>query len=369
MRYLGPLAVFAVSVAVAYEPSIGVMPVLAFLFGLLSAILPPALPERYGRTIGYSTIFLVPVFFPRVLPYLPAAVYWLEHEGEKRLLLFLALPGLIAGLGRDLHTAALTASLSLLAGLFGYVARQQSDTEADVLSRMDRERSQRIRAETERRAKIAEAERDVRLATLAERNRIARDLHDTIGHVLSSALLQTTALLAEQDENSRTDAIRDIQATLNLGMDRARQSVHGLYEESLSFEYELKEVMDRFTFCTVSSQVDFRQEPPHDYRQTMLKAVREALANVVRHSNATAVQIMAVEHPGFYQLRVKDNGTRILTEAEEASRSGVHLGLGTMSERAGRHNGTLRIERKGGFGIILTLPKRTDDKQSEKGDA
>ncbi|HHU13024.1 MAG TPA: hypothetical protein GXZ64_07325 [Clostridiaceae bacterium] len=63
MRYLGPLAVFAVSVAVAYEPSIGVMPVLAFLFGLLSAILPPALPERYGRTIGYSTIFLVPVFF------------------------------------------------------------------------------------------------------------------------------------------------------------------------------------------------------------------------------------------------------------------------------------------------------------------
>lgn len=357
MRYLGPLAVFAASVAVGWETSIGVLPVLGFLYGFLLAILPPVLPLGRGQTIGYGIIFLVPFFFPYALPYLPAAVYWLEHEEADRLLILFALPGLISGFLTDPRTAVQTAILGVLAALLGSLARQQRDTEADVLSRMDRERTERIRAEADKRAGAAEAEKEVRIATLAERNRIARDLHDTIGHVLSSALLQTTALLTTEKDEQNKAAIRDLQTTLNHGMDRARQSVHSLYEESLSFEYELKKMTDQFTFCGTESEVFFTEEPTHDTRQTMLKAAAEALTNVTRHSDASLVRISAVEHPAFYRLHIKDNGTRVLSELEETSRGGVHLGLNTMAERARRTGGSLRIERRDGFGIILTLPK------------
>lgn len=354
MRYLNPLAIMFMSLLLSADPAIGVGPVLFFLAGLILTFLPPALPGTVLRNGLFLLFCVVPIVVPPFLPYLAPAVYWQAYAGKQPYVLAAAIPAFLAGFATSESPALPALGLCLVAFMFGRTAGNLTETTLEAHDEMDRERAKRLQVQAEKETKAREAEQDIRLATLAERNRIARDLHDTIGHVLSSALLQTTAALTVGDAATKDEGLKDIQATLKRGMEKTRDSVHGLYEQSLSFERELKEMTDRFTHCAIASQIRFDTEPPHDYRQTMLKTVAEALTNVVRHSNATLVAVTAEEHPGFYRLKIKDNGTRIETAA-----GGIHLGIDTMKRRAMRHGGSLRIETNGGFGLILMLPKQS----------
>lgn len=362
MRFRIPLAILFVSLVVASEPTIHIVPVMAFLLGIVLSVLPPALPAPYIKSAVLVLALIVPIFFPPFLAYSPLAVFWIAAERLPAYLILAAFPAAVVQFSSDPKTILITLGIGILSYLLGSVSETLSQTEQEAVQDVDKERSRRLLIEAERDKKDREARQEIRLATLAERNRIARELHDTIGHVLSSALLQTTALSFVKDEKQREESIKDIQATLNQGMDQARKSVHGLYEMSLSFERELWEMLDRFTHCETEVDIEFDKEPEHEIRQTMLKVVQEALSNIVRHSNATEVRIRADEHPAFYRLKVKDNGTRILSEEEEAERGGVHLGISTMSERARRLGGRVSIERKDGFGITLILPKPRTEK-------
>lgn len=358
MRFRIPLAILSVSLVVASEETIDIVPVMAFLLGIVLALMPPAIPGRYAKSIVLVTALLLPVVFPAFTPYMPLAIYWIAAERETPYLMFASIPALALAAVSSPQTTLITIGIGVLAYLLGEVSETLYQTEQEAVEDVDKERARRLKMEADREKKDKEASQEIRLATLAERNRIARELHDTIGHVLSSALLQTTALLTVTDDQTRTKSIKDIQATLNQGMDQARKSVHGLYERSLSFERELKESLERYTHWEIQADVAFQKEPDLEKRQTMLKVVSEAMTNVLRHSNATKVKIRADEHPGFYRLQIKDNGTRILSEEEEQARGGVHLGINTMEERARRLGGRISIDRRDGFGVTLFLPKR-----------
>ena len=92
---------------------------------------------------------------------------------------------------------------------------------------------------------------------------------------------------------------------------------------------------------------------PRDIKYTCLAICREALNNVMRHSNADKVLITAREHPGFYQLVIADNGTR---KTSMSASSG--MGLSSMQERIQVLNGVLRIQTDAGFRIFITIPKK-----------
>ena len=92
---------------------------------------------------------------------------------------------------------------------------------------------------------------------------------------------------------------------------------------------------------------------PRDVKYTCLAICREALNNVMRHSNADKVQITVREHPSFYQLVISDNGTR---KTDISVSSG--MGLSSMQERIQALNGVLRIQTETGFRIFITIPKK-----------
>ena len=83
----------------------------------------------------------------------------------------------------------------------------------------------------------------------------------------------------------------------------------------------------------------------------LIAIVREALSNIMRHSNATAAQVSAVEFPGFYQMIVQDNGTR------QAAGDRAGIGLRNMEERLAAFHGNLTVSRKNGFRLFITIPK------------
>ena len=86
----------------------------------------------------------------------------------------------------------------------------------------------------------------------------------------------------------------------------------------------------------------------------MIAIVREALSNISRHSNATEASVSVLEHPGFYQLIIQDNGTQTAVSGSGG------IGLMNMRERVEDFHGIFRTENKNGFRIFISIPKQSE---------
>lgn len=195
---------------------------------------------------------------------------------------------------------------------------------------------------------------EIYAATLNERNRIAREIHDNVGHMLTRSILMVGALKTVNKNDALSVPLCQLDETLNLAMNSIRESVHDLHDRSINLEGSLRTLADDFTFCPVSLQYDMSADVPADIKYCFIAVVKEALVNISRHSNATAARILAQEHPAFYRLSVSDNGTG--NSKTDASGTGG-IGLINMQSRVASLKGTLQIFRNRGFCVFITIPK------------
>ncbi len=201
---------------------------------------------------------------------------------------------------------------------------------------------------------------EVHLATLDERNRIARDIHDSVGHLLSNSILQTGALLATCTDEALRDKLSTLNKTLVTGMDTVRSSIHDLYEESVDLYTEVKKLCDGFDYCAISLDYDMDSNPGKKLKYTLLSVVKEALSNIIRHSDADFVTVTLREHPALYQLIIKDNGSK-------KAQSGEGLGLKNITERVGSIGGLANIGYNNGFTVFVSIPKNSEALNLESG--
>lgn len=204
---------------------------------------------------------------------------------------------------------------------------------------------------------------EIELATLKERNRIAREIHDNVGHLLTRSILQVSALLFTQKENPLLlESLQTIKETLSDAMNNVRQSVHNLHDDFTDLKQSLEVLIQNFSFCPVS--LTFNCNPlPTQINYAVLAIAKEALTNIARHSNATEASVSVLEHPSFYQIIIWDNGT----PKEHSEKKG--LGLTSMEERILALNGIFTITRTEGFRIFISIPKNqtlTGGKQHER---
>lgn len=192
---------------------------------------------------------------------------------------------------------------------------------------------------------------EIYAATLKERNRIAREIHDNVGHMLSRSILLTGALKTINKDAALAPALGQLEDTLNTAMTNIRESVHDLHDDSVNLEDTLEGLASDFTFCPVRIHYDMGYDVPRAVKYCFISIVKEALNNVMKHSNATEVTVTVREHPGLYQLIVADNGSKVPPD------TGSGLGLLNMKSRADTLRGTLQIQREKGFRIFITLPK------------
>ena len=193
---------------------------------------------------------------------------------------------------------------------------------------------------------------EIYTATLKERNRIAREIHDNVGHVLSRSILLTGALKTLNIQNELSPMLENLDISLNSAMDSIRTSVHDLHDEAVNLEETIHTMVADFTFCPAHLNYDMGKELPKDIKYCFISITKEALANIIKHSNATKVTILMREHPALYQLCIEDNGT--VTTIKENS----GIGLSNMKERIRSLNGTFQIIQKQGFKIFITIPKQ-----------
>ncbi len=209
---------------------------------------------------------------------------------------------------------------------------------------------------------LEKQEYEINLATLHERNRIAREMHDTVGHLLSSSILQTGALLAISKDESQREGLMRLHETLSMGMDNVRSAIHDLHDESIDLFAELQSLIERFEFCAVTLDYNVVESPDRQIKYAFIAIVKEALSNIARHSDATRAEVGVYEHPALYQLVVRDNGS-----AKVAKRHGDEgLGLTNIRDRVETLGGILNIGTEYGFELFISI-KRTQTAPARKG--
>ena len=153
-----------------------------------------------------------------------------------------------------------------------------------------------------------------------------------------------------------SSSLEILDQSLNQAMDSIRSSVHDLHEEAEDLEHSLKLLLDQFQFCPVSFQYEMSRAIPPELKYCFIGIIKEALSNIIRHSHATQAAISCIEHPGFYQLKLSDNGAPE-TISSTTSGSGSGIGLTNIRERTEALNGTLQITTDKGFHIFVMIPK------------
>lgn len=311
--------------------------------------------------VVYSLACLV---FPLLLIFAPLMVYESFRTGMRYLLLFLV-PSLYSGFvffGPPAFSFVVVLCFAALlwatrSTAFGEMKKKSFDLE-DELSLLHERLQQR------QQQLLEQQEVEINLATMNERTRIARDIHDNVGHLLSSALLQTAALRATCGANGAVPedtatALDQLQGTLDRGMNSIRDSVHQLHEASLDLEQYLHKLLEDFSFCKTDCVVEIYSTPGKEVKYAVIAMVKEALSNVAKHSDADHFALRLKEHPGFYQLILEDDGGISHGSADLLMDRGI--GLRNIRDRIESLQGQFRISTEGGFRLFLTIPKPKKD--------
>jgi signal transduction histidine kinase len=201
-------------------------------------------------------------------------------------------------------------------------------------------------------------------AALAERGRLARDMHDVLAHSLSALALQleATRLLARDRgaDPEVVDSIERAHGHAATGLEEARRAIAALRGDELPGPERLEDLADAFTAASPATcEVAVAGEPRPlgaDARLAVYRTAQEALTNVRKHSAADRVVIRLAYEPDGVSLVVQDHGPGAPV-AVGGGGDGSGYGLTGMRERAELLGGRLRAEPTAdGFRVALWLP-------------
>ena len=213
----------------------------------------------------------------------------------------------------------------------------------------------------------------VRNATLAERNRIAREIHDNVGHMLTRAVVQLQAIsVINQDEKTKP-YLESVSSTVNEAMTNIRRSVHELHDDSIDLSIGIHEIAsvikDRFD-VTVSTSIE--SPIPNNVKSAILGIVKEGVTNIAKHSNGKKVRIEVVENVTFWRVLVSDDGKGPIVDysrpSDFAALEGEHgIGLYNINSRAVSVGGRTSIQGgKNGFHITVTIPRKDQSGKEDR---
>ena len=207
----------------------------------------------------------------------------------------------------------------------------------------------------------AAGERSRELSMVEERNRLARDLHDSVNQTLYSAVLTAEAAseLMGRDAPAAAAEVARVRELTGSALEQLR---------SLVFELRPADVTSDGLAGALAKHIDVLRRvhvpgitfarPPEPVlrpgaKRQVLRIAQEALANAVRHSGATRIDVRLSDAHGTLTLEVADDGAGFDPDAPAVR--GRHLGLTSMEERAALLDGTLAVTSRPGGGTTVAL--------------
>lgn len=248
----------------------------------------------------------------------------------------------------------LALAASVLAALLGLRAAQGEAARAQLHQVHDDLRAQ-VQALGASQARLQEAkEVETRAATLDERTRIAREIHDGVGHQLTRALFQLRALQVVHSQQPGFLAdLAEVDTTVGEALDSMRRSVHALADQGQDLATSLSLLSARCGIkqVVVDCAVD---QPPARVAACLHAVAQESLTNAARHGQAQSARVAVADYPAFWRITVQNDG---LVPSQDPVRASNGLGLRAMSERVETLGGTLRTKLGPPFTVLATIPK------------
>ncbi len=187
------------------------------------------------------------------------------------------------------------------------------------------------------------------IAAIAERERIARDMHDVLGHTLSLTILKSELArrLINIDADQAIEELKNIESISRGALAQVRETIQGY--KTRGIEAEIEALSKTLAEAGVDVHIDFRTtdyDPSSENALSLL--LKESVTNVIRHANARHCYIRLGRTDNAYELCVRDDGCgRSIREGS---------GISGMRERIAALGGTLSILRDGGVSVVATLP-------------
>jgi len=188
------------------------------------------------------------------------------------------------------------------------------------------------------------------LAKVAERERIARDLHDVLGHTLSVITLKSelAGKLMERDPQRAKKEIGEVEQISRQALTDVRDAIRGYRAKGLSAELAQAKATLETAGVTVQCDAATTVKLPAVQESVLSLAVREAVTNVVRHAQARTCRMRLEQQNGSCRLEIQDDG--------RGSANGEGNGLRGMRERVEMLGGTLHRNTDSGTTLTITLP-------------
>ena len=302
----------------------------------------------YALIAGYSLMCGVFPQFLLALPLILCDALW-----EKKIPLILPAITVVPHLHNFLpEQLVLTAAGTLISLIIYLRMSKMEETIGNLTSLRDQIAGKNMLLSQQNTRLVQAQDNEINLATMRERNRIAREIHDNVGHMLTRALLQSGALIIINKDENMKEPLEGLKATLDTAMTSMRESVHTLHDDSV----DLKKLVDDCVSAaqerfTVNYDYDLGANIPGKVRLCIAGVVKEGLSNAAKHSSGDRIDLILREHPGFYQLVIHDNGS-----PGTIRENGI--GLKNMRERAADAGGQISFSASSeGFRIFMSIPK------------
>ncbi len=346
----------------------------AWILTTLAVLFLTELKCDIGWSIGATVICMaVAPFFPGVLIAFPMAVYALAASPLSsrwgvdiavRAILSVAMLSEVYYLTGNIVTMAYSLLIMALAGYLAVKTGLARRKETLLLSKFDDARQDSLNAKRLGEEIMKNADNEVYTARLKERNRIAREIHDNVGHMITRVIVQMQAIKIINKDEKVARQLDSVSETLDLAMTGIRKSVHELHDDSIDVSIAVNDIIktlpDRFD---VDVNTSIESPADNKTKSCILGIIKEAVTNISKYSSGDKVRIEVVENNTFWRILVRDNGENperdyMLTGDYMASGG---LGLKNIASRAASCGGRASVRSgKDGFEIMATLPKAAE---------
>ena len=350
-KLVDKLIVFLLCITFYFQGANGSFVVVPILVAIIISAAQSYFDNNNLKTALFCLYIVLCFVNPVFVCFMPMMCYDVLIIEQKWLWVLAFLPSAAGFLKTFSLDELIVVALILVSYFLRYRSYSVQKLKENYFSLRDQSKEMSILFERKSKELMEKQDYEVKLAKLNERNRIARDIHDNVGHILSRCILQIGALMATSRDEQTKEGIRQIKDNLSGAMDSIRNSVHDLHEKSVDLYTELKTLIDGFEFCPVEFEYNIESDLDLKLKYCIITIIKEALANIIKHSNATMVNIFLREHPALFQLVVQDNGTKITNSTEGG------IGLKNIAGRVEAFGGHLNIRTDNGFKIFISIPK------------
>jgi signal transduction histidine kinase len=240
--------------------------------------------------------------------------------------------------------------------------------------------SRMVEAQRQQRTALAHANQQLRqyattleqLTISRERNRMAHELHDTMAHTMSGMILQLEGaqLMWDSDNTRARQSLDEAIGTTRQGLNETRRALKALRARPVEENGIVEAIRQLATASAKRSNLTLDLHVPAQpllltpvLEQTVYRIAQEALTNIERHAQATAISLALSAEHGQLRLMVRDNGCGFALDAAEKS---DRLGLRGMRERADLVDGQLKVASAPGQGTMLEFWARQGDGMAEQ---